>query len=783
MADLIYIISPEAHLTNLSFFDGYFDLLSFQIGWKHFLVGSTVLKSYPVNSFLPVQISIPLTMEERYNNSCGASVLSLEYAWQGNYPNITLKYEVTEPLLLIDISYFIFWNLKLNTTDSFNIEWNKFAVGAGVSLQMGGYSVLNKIDFEENKLYEDLKNNEIEKIKSDLKNGKNINQQDSAGNTALILAARDNNNELINFLIENGADVNLTNQNGHTALSMSLLKSSEINAMILIRNGADIYRQYSLISEDSYSGSKEVVSNNSALILACMKNMPQTARLLIEKGLDIQLINSTGNSALIYASGHEQMDDIVKLLVQKGADIHLKNRYGNTSLLIALDNRNPAAAQFLIENGAEINRTNTDGFTPLSAAIHSSEDEIASLLIKKGSVIAIKNKNHESLLYQACDNRLTNTALLLISKGIEVNDPDDETPVLIEASDKNMARVVQMLLKHGAKVNTKDKSFGKTALIQAVYKGNMEIIKLLIKYGADINISKNDKEYPLQISLEYNYHDIASYLLEKESHANIYFDSWNRKNALHLSAEKGYIDIVKILINKKININAIDYEGNTALISACRYSQSQSALFLINQGADIFITNNDGNNAFMTACQNDLTDISELLIMKGVNLELTNKWGETAFIIAWNNHYHSNEFIQMLINKGVDTNKLFTWLCGKYDSDDNVEKLKSTGYDVNSQDKNGRTGLMEACRHGNIKFVHYLLENKALPDLIDNDGRTALMEASEYGYIDIVNQLLQNRADVNIKSQDGSTALSLALKKGYKKIIDMLIQAGAIIDN
>ena len=64
---------------------------------------------------------------------------------------------------------------------------------------------------------------------------------------------------------------------------------------------------------------------------------------------------------------------------------------------------------------------------------------------------------------------------------------------------------------------------------------------------------------------------------------------------------------------QNIDLDAIDNEGNTALIWACSGENHQIARHLIEAGANINIINNNGDTALTIAERRQLYEISELL--------------------------------------------------------------------------------------------------------------------------------------------------------------------------
>ena len=68
-------------------------------------------------------------------------------------------------------------------------------------------------------------------------------------------------------------------------------------------------------------------SGNTALHYACLANLPDVARLLLDRGSDFQIANKTGNTPLHYAvtSG---MTSAVELLLVHRADIDARYAAG-----------------------------------------------------------------------------------------------------------------------------------------------------------------------------------------------------------------------------------------------------------------------------------------------------------------------------------------------------------------------------------------------------------------------------------------------------------------------
>ena len=104
--------------------------------------------------------------------------------------------------------------------------------------------------------------------------------------------------------------------------------------------------------------------------------------------------------------------------------------------------------------------------------------------------------------------------------------------------------------------------------------------------------------------------------------------------------------------------------------------------------------------------------------------------------------------------------------------------LKAIG-DLNTQQENGLTFLMIACKFGQLDIVMTLLVNGADPNICDSNGNNALhyilmSDSSEENKLGIIYMLLSMNMNVNARNTDGVTALMIASRKGYTEVIKLL---------
>ena len=85
------------------------------------------------------------------------------------------------------------------------------------------------------------------------------------------------------------------------------------------------------------------------------------------------------------------------------------------------------------------------------------------------------------------------------------------TPVKWAAREGHKA-IVELLISHGALLNTKDSLTGTSALHLTAFRGHKEIVQLLISKGADVNIKAWDARTPLDFAEEENQKETANLL-------------------------------------------------------------------------------------------------------------------------------------------------------------------------------------------------------------------------------------------------------------------------------
>ena len=175
---------------------------------------------------------------------------------------------------------------------------------------------------------------------------------------------------------------------------------------------------------------------------------------------------------------------------------------------------------------------------------------------------------------------------------------------------------------------------------------------------------------------------------------------------------------------------------------------------LIGQRVDVNAPQPDGMTALHWAAYQDDLDLSTLLIRAGANVKAASRYGVTPLSLACTNG--NGAIVELLLKAGADPNAALP---------------------------GGETPLMTAARTGAPAVVRALLAHGARADAKDDRrGQTALMWAAAEGHAAIVEDLIEAGADVKARLASGFTPLSFAAREGRLDVVRTLLKAGADVN-
>jgi ankyrin repeat protein len=172
-------------------------------------------------------------------------------------------------------------------------------------------------------LIEAVNSGDVARLSAALAEGAALEPRDSAGRTPLLLATRANHVEIARLLIAAGADVNAKDSIRDTPFLYAGAEGRNDILRLILSTG-----KAKLDDTNRYGG--------NALIPAAHHGHPETVRILIDAGLDIDHVNNLGWTALLEAvilgDGGPTYQEIVGILLDAGADAEIADRDGTSPL-------------------------------------------------------------------------------------------------------------------------------------------------------------------------------------------------------------------------------------------------------------------------------------------------------------------------------------------------------------------------------------------------------------------------------------------------------------------
>lgn len=270
---------------------------------------------------------------------------------------------------------------------------------------------------------------------------------------------------------------------------------------------------------------------------------------------------------------------VKKIIAQNPRAINAKEigEISYTPLIVAVDKRNEEIVQLLIEAGADINIKLTSG-SALFYAVSRGDVKITKILLANGASLKKTKWNNFPLIIAAVEGRSYEIVKLLLEQGEDVNaeyiggrgnnrDKILYTPLKM-ATKRGLVDIIELLISHGAEVNTKIEN-DDSALHEAVvslYNSSQKAVEFLIENGADINAKGFHGKTPLHLASE------GQPVLHYEKPHLLYYKPVDES-------------IVEYLLKEGAEVNAMDDQGLTPLDYAVKNGHTKIIEILHKFGA------------------------------------------------------------------------------------------------------------------------------------------------------------------------------------------------------
>jgi ankyrin repeat protein len=279
-------------------------------------------------------------------------------------------------------------------------------------------------------LYDAVSRGDLAAVRALISQGADVNEQHYHGYTALMVAALEGYSEIVQLLIQEGADVTLKDDSGNTALVNPCLRGHTAVVHLLLKAGADVK-------------SKDGIR---AFFFAASTGHTELIKLFLDEGLDINVRNEAGVTALIEACTSEGHYRTVQFFLENGADPTAKtNPLGHTALHAAALNNKHEMISFLRNAGADLNARDASGATPLLCAAHRGHTETIDWLLSFGADINIPANNGTTPIMAAASNFHFGAVEKLVSGGADVETVAADGYSAVGAVQDAYERMIELL--------------------------------------------------------------------------------------------------------------------------------------------------------------------------------------------------------------------------------------------------------------------------------------------------------------------------------------------------
>ena len=158
-----------------------------------------------------------------------------------------------------------------------------------------------------------------------------LNARDYYGRTALHSAATFGHSEVVKLLVEeDDIKLNLQDRNGWTALhSAATYGHLDVVQELVEKDGVGLNLQDTCGRTALFLAVADKEGQTNSLSSTPLRTNLEVLRLLLKKGADVNLGDSTGQTPLLIA---EKMEHIIALVKADGIELNLKNRHNRTPL-------------------------------------------------------------------------------------------------------------------------------------------------------------------------------------------------------------------------------------------------------------------------------------------------------------------------------------------------------------------------------------------------------------------------------------------------------------------
>ena len=337
---------------------------------------------------------------------------------------------------------------------------------------------------------------------------------------------------------------------------------------------------------------------------------------------------------------------------------------------------------------------------------------------------------------------------------------------------------LRLLIRRGCNVDTVD-NVGFTPLQLATAMGQTKTIRELIRSGAALSVVPGGRGTPLLIAAYNGRAESAAAILEE----GCPIEEVKKNTVLHIAAGCGHINVVRELVSRGCDENAVDDDGCTPLHHAASRGKTKAVCELILRGACKSVVAGEFGTPLHQAALNGHLKTVVAMLELGCPCDAVNSSKATVLHLAAKRG-HVEVVSELAVRKcnvnALDVNGCtpLHYAAGKGETEA-VHELVKHGAIKSVVSPNYGTPLHQAVAWDHTKTFATMLEAGFPIDVVDREGATVLHIAADRSCLATVMELLARGCDVNAVDKYGQTPLHCAAAKGKTEATRELMKHGA----
>jgi ankyrin repeat protein len=242
------------------------------------------------------------------------------------------------------------------------------------------------------------------------------------------------------------------------------------------------------------------------------------------------------------------------------------------------------------------------------------------------------------------------------------------------------------------------------------------------------------------------------------------------------TVKSGNVDAVRALLKERVDVNARQGDGATALHWAVHRNDGSVVDLLLRAGATPDLADDTGATALYLACVNRSGPMVERLLQARANPNAALVSGETVLMTCARTGEATG--VRALLTRGANVNATepghhqtaLMWAAAQ-SQPKAVEALLEGGADVRARSRSyTQTVTSEVTQRAGREELNYT---------VPRGGSTPLLFAARSGDAESARLLIEAGADVNDELPDGASALVVAAHSGHTSAATLLLEKGA----